>query len=67
MEVDLAVFLAAILENEGGKYVLPIEAFETVMGGQDNRAIAFDPTDGGKTITFSLVDASEVPQEDAGE
>lgn len=58
MDIDMGTFLAAVVEQEGGSYVLKFEAFEkvaTVTG----KALAIDPSDDGTTLTITIVDVPE--------
>ncbi len=66
MDIDVTQFLAAILENEGGEYVLPFDAFNAIVESE-GKALAIDPTDGGTTITLKLVNTADITLEDENE
>lgn len=55
---DAIAMLAAVVENEGGSYTLPIEALEAVVEGE--KGISLESFDGGQTVTMTLVTAEEV-------
>lgn len=58
-EIDLAPFIAAMIENAGGEVRLPFGLFADRP--ENDRAIAIDIEDDGATIVLSLVDG--VPNE----
>jgi hypothetical protein len=57
MNIDLAPFLAAIVDMEGGSYRIP---YATLRSQQGEKVIALDLEDDGATIVLRLVDAEEV-------
>ena len=61
MEVDLEVFLAAIIDHEGGTYVIPFDAFNKAAN-VEGKSIAIDITNDGTSLTLTLIDNSEIPE-----
>lgn len=59
MEIDLAVFLAAVVENAGGTIILPFDAFASIQQGEP-KAITLDLIDDGANFKIGL---SEVPND----
>jgi hypothetical protein len=59
MEIDLSVFLAAVVENAGGEIILPFDAFANVQTGEP-KAITLDLIDDGANFRIGL---SEVPDD----
>lgn len=57
-QIDLAPFLAAIVEESGGEVRIPFDVFTNQTG---DRAIAIDIEDDGMTLVLRLVD--EIPSE----
>lgn len=57
-QIDLAPFLAAIVEESGGEVKIPFDVFTKQTG---DRAIAIDIEDDGMTLVLRLVD--EIPSE----
>jgi len=58
-QIDLAPFLAAIIEEMGGEARIPYDTFRDQTGG---KAIAIDLEDDGATIVLRLTE--EIPVED---
>lgn len=59
-EIDLAPFLAAIVEMAGGEIRIPYDTLVNVLKDGD-RAIAFDLEDEGMTMVLRMVD--EIPND----
>lgn len=59
-EINLAPFLAAIVELSGGEVRIPYDTLATVLNDGD-KAIAFDLEDEGMTMVLRMVD--EIPSE----
>lgn len=57
MEMDLSVFMAAIIENAGGEIRVPYDTFLTVQEGQ--KAISLDIEDDGATLVFGIGEAPD--------
>jgi hypothetical protein len=57
-QIDLAPFLAAVVEEAGGEVRIPYDVFRNQVG---SKAIAIDIEDDGATIVLSLVE--EIPSE----
>lgn len=57
-QIDLAPFLAALVEEAGGEVKIPYGVFANQTG---DRAIAIDIEDDGMTLVLRLVD--EIPSE----
>lgn len=52
MENDAIAILAAMVENEGGTYNLPVEALQAVVDGK--KGVALESFDGGQSVTLTL-------------
>lgn len=61
MELDLSVFLAAVVENAGGEIRLPFDTFAEFQTGTVEKALTFDIVDEGATILIGLTD--EIPED----
>lgn len=59
MQVSLTVLLAAIIENEGGEYLLPVSQYDALVGVTD-KGIAFDLVD-EELVRMYITDAQEEP------
>ena len=59
MQVELTILLAAIIENEGGEYMLPVSQYDALVG-VTNRGIAFDIVD-EDTVRMFITDIQEEP------
>ena len=59
MEIDLAVFLAAAIENAGGEIRLPYDTFTETL--EKAKAIAIDLEDDGQSIVLTLTE--EIPED----
>ena len=57
-QIDLAPFLAAIIEESGGEIRIPYDVFTNQTG---DKAIAIDIEDDGMTLVMRMVD--EIPDE----
>lgn len=57
-QIDLAPFLAAMIDQLGGEVKVPYDVFKNQTG---SKAIAIDIEDDGATIVLSLVE--EIPDE----
>lgn len=57
-QIDLAPFLAAVIDEVGGEVRIPYDSFKNSVG---HKAIAIDIEDDGATIKLSLVE--EIPSE----
>lgn len=60
MEIDLSVFLAAVIENAGGEIRLPFDAFAKVQDNPEGAAITIDLVDDGATFVLGV---GEVPDD----
>lgn len=63
MNIDLAPFLAAIIDMEGGEYRIP---YSTLRGQTGDKALSLDLEDDGATLVMRLVDINDVELEDDG-
>jgi hypothetical protein len=61
MNIDIAPFLAAVIDLEGGTYRIPYAVLQAQTG---EKALALDFEDDGATLVLRLIDAKDVPEED---
>lgn len=61
MNVDLAPFLAAIIDMEGGEYRIP---YATIRAQQGEKVVSLYLEDDGATIVLRLLDAKDVVIDD---
>lgn len=61
MQVDLASFLAAIIENAGGEVQIPYELWRNQHGDKN---IAIDVINDGHTFSLKLIDTKDVKYDD---
>lgn len=57
-QIDLAPFLAAIVEESGGEVRIPYDVFKSQVG---DKALAIDIEDDGMTLVLRIVDG--IPNE----
>ncbi len=57
-QIDLAPFLAAVVDQAGGEIKIPYDVFKNQVG---DRALAIDIEDEGATIVLSMVEG--IPNE----
>jgi hypothetical protein len=58
MEMDLSVFLAAVIENAGGEVRVPYDTFVALQQGEP-KALSLDLEDDGATLVFRVGDVPE--------
>lgn len=61
MDVDLAQFLAAIIDVEGGEYRLP---YASLVKNREGMGLALDIEDDGETLVLRLVDMEGIEFDD---
>lgn len=64
MEIDITQFLAAIIENEGGVYHLPLDVFQRVLEAGDTRALAIEGNEAQDGFVLALVDTADIPEDE---
>lgn len=64
MEIDLSVFLAAVIAEAGGEIRLPFPTFAEIQNGAVQRAVTLDLVDDGATFVLGLTD--DVPDDLGG-
>lgn len=60
MNVDLATFLAAIIDEAGGEVLVP---YETWLSQNGDKNITIDLIDDGHTIKLGLIDTKDIPDD----
>lgn len=64
MELDLSVFLAAVVDNAGGEIRLPFSTFAEYQLGESPKALSFDIEDDGATLVIGLTEDIPEPDEE---
>lgn len=60
MKVDLATFLAAIIDEAGGEVLIP---YGTYLAQNGEKNITIDLVDDGQTIKLGLIDVKDIPED----
>lgn len=60
MNVDLAPFLAAIIEESGGEVLIP---YDTLTQQKGEKNITIDLIDDGATLRLGLIDTKDIPDD----
>lgn len=60
MKVDLATFLAAIIDEAGGEVLIPYDAYLSQHGDKN---IIIDLIDDGHTLKLGLIDTKDIPDD----
>lgn len=60
MKVDLATFLAAIIDEAGGEVLIP---YGTYLSQNGEKNITIDLIDDGQTIKLGLIDVKDIPED----
>ena len=59
MEVDLAQFMGAIIENAGGEIRIPYDLLGKMTG---DKSISIDLEGDGTELVFRLIDVDDIPE-----
>lgn len=59
MNVEVTILLAAIIENEGGEYTLPVSQYDALVG-VNNRGIGFELVD-EENVRMFITELQEEP------
>jgi hypothetical protein len=60
MKVDLATFLAAVIDEAGGEVLIP---YGTYLSQTGDKNITIDLVDDGHTIKLGLIDVKDIPED----
>lgn len=60
MKIDLATFLAAIIDEAGGEVLIP---YGTWLAQTGDKNITIDLIDDGQTIKLGLIDTKDIPDD----
>lgn len=60
MNVDLAPFLAAIIEEAGGEVLIP---YGTLLAQSGDKSLTIDLVDDGHTLRLGLIDVKDIPED----
>jgi hypothetical protein len=60
MQVDLAAFLAAVIDEAGGELLIP---YATFLAQNGEKALTIDLIDDGQTIKLGLMDVKDIPED----
>lgn len=67
MEVDVALVLGAIIENEGGSYELPLGVMKSVAEDETERGIVIDLDPERQVLVLGVAAVEDIALEDDNE